>query len=57
MPSHSPPLNPCPPRAAFLTRALYPSTPGAVTAASLIATPFRPFFISSLHTTVGGWGA
>ncbi|GBF91460.1 hypothetical protein Rsub_04200 [Raphidocelis subcapitata] len=37
-------------REALLTRALYPNQPTAATVASLIATPFRPFFISSLHT-------
>ena len=38
--------------AALLTRALYPDQPAALTAASLIATPFRPFLVSTLHTLV-----
>lgn len=35
---------------AMLTRALYPNQPAAVTAASLAATPFRPFLVSTVHT-------
>ncbi|KAI8473911.1 MAG: hypothetical protein J3K34DRAFT_518620 [Monoraphidium minutum] len=35
----------------MLTRALYPGQPASVTAASLLATPFRPFAVTTLHTT------
>jgi hypothetical protein len=42
---HSPP-------AAFLSRALYPNQPNSVTIASLLATPFRPFAVSAMHTMV-----
>lgn len=36
----------------MLSRALYPKQPLSVTIASLIATPFRPFAVSTLHTVV-----
>ena len=35
---------------ALLTRAIYPRQPASVTLASLLATPFRPFAVSALHT-------